>query len=975
MHIKKIGGKFCVLSESGKTLGSYATKAEAEKAKRIEEVAGQGQGVGGPKQNDGGVDTCVCITCGATAAHEKGTPCVETACPSCGGKMIGQTKEAIDFLKIKEEAGDVEGGIEKMLKTLLVKDYGLSKSDAAKIVKTGFDTEETLELMKQMKMAPKLQSEYLGLVTMWKSDIQWGQQVDGQQLELMAKESKGYFPLELCEAQPDPSGDIWRVVLIEKGQSHNDTIYTDASMDDMFKIVKEADEAGEPIKCMAYDMTDIKEFFNHISPTMRAAIPEGFPKNVVGWYKNPELTEGKLYADLCVSEDAEWMKKSLMSAWKFKIKKPFGLSIDGKGELEEGTKNGKKVWYVQHVTSLAEVTVVTHPSAGGEIIEPVESKRFFSLVESFFFGSSSMNAWRLIEAILVAMITGVTEGMTFEGVSDEDRAKTILAAAAKTDDRFKLELNEENKESVLVKLQGLQEEDRDKDREARLKAMFAEATGGANKPADDGTINAPNLPEKIKDITGQEGGLVIEGVDVLARLQEMQLRDVKNEVDRLLRESRLPLEAKNLVREKYEGASEFEEKDVRECILKFEKVYGDVIPAGIAEGDRPANVPGALIPMQVTEDERTKKVEHFQNVFDIVCEVPIVTGEGDLREESLRPIRESGFRGIRDLYERFTGDLEVTGQPRTMYGRSLLHEAISVSDFATMLGNSMTKHMVMEYDSGDPLWKKIVKVRPINDFKQQDFIQMGEFENLDTVAENAAYTEFDTPTEETGNYSPTKRGNYIGISREAIISDDLRKFTTLTTRMGRAANRTLNYFVFDLMMSYTSAINDTDIYDGTALYTGAHGNGGSSALSHTTFRAGRVAMWGQQDLDTHDVFGITPKYLVVPIDLEAAAEVILKTKFIPGSEHNDINTEYNKAEILLCPYLRSDTNNWYLVADPRKWDTIELGFVQGKQKPQLLTADAPTVGAMFTNDQIRYRARHEYGGAVTDYRTFYGALV
>jgi len=48
---------------------------------------GEGQGVGGPKQGDGGVDMCVCPECGATATHERGTPCMEIKCPKCGAAM------------------------------------------------------------------------------------------------------------------------------------------------------------------------------------------------------------------------------------------------------------------------------------------------------------------------------------------------------------------------------------------------------------------------------------------------------------------------------------------------------------------------------------------------------------------------------------------------------------------------------------------------------------------------------------------------------------------------------------------------------------------------------------------------------------------------------------------------------------------------------------------------------------------------
>jgi len=46
--------------------------------------AGRGR-QGGYAQGPGG--KCVCPSCGATAAHARGTPCAEQKCPKCGAQM------------------------------------------------------------------------------------------------------------------------------------------------------------------------------------------------------------------------------------------------------------------------------------------------------------------------------------------------------------------------------------------------------------------------------------------------------------------------------------------------------------------------------------------------------------------------------------------------------------------------------------------------------------------------------------------------------------------------------------------------------------------------------------------------------------------------------------------------------------------------------------------------------------------------
>jgi len=58
----------------------------------ISKARGQGQGVGGPRQGDGGADKCVCPDCGAEYPHDRGTPCNEQTCPECGATLVGKAK-------------------------------------------------------------------------------------------------------------------------------------------------------------------------------------------------------------------------------------------------------------------------------------------------------------------------------------------------------------------------------------------------------------------------------------------------------------------------------------------------------------------------------------------------------------------------------------------------------------------------------------------------------------------------------------------------------------------------------------------------------------------------------------------------------------------------------------------------------------------------------------------------------------------
>lgn len=58
--------------------------------KYLDEVRGEGQGVGKERQGDGGADVCVCPKCGYEEEHEKGKPCNEKKCPKCKISLKGK---------------------------------------------------------------------------------------------------------------------------------------------------------------------------------------------------------------------------------------------------------------------------------------------------------------------------------------------------------------------------------------------------------------------------------------------------------------------------------------------------------------------------------------------------------------------------------------------------------------------------------------------------------------------------------------------------------------------------------------------------------------------------------------------------------------------------------------------------------------------------------------------------------------------
>lgn len=102
----------------GKIEPVYAGIGEGAK---VFEERGKGQGVGGPRQGDGGAKYCYCTRCGYYQEHPRGIPCKDIKCSSCGEyTMIG-----VDYLpqeknesEIKELAYSPEKGIKAVFNRL-----------------------------------------------------------------------------------------------------------------------------------------------------------------------------------------------------------------------------------------------------------------------------------------------------------------------------------------------------------------------------------------------------------------------------------------------------------------------------------------------------------------------------------------------------------------------------------------------------------------------------------------------------------------------------------------------------------------------------------------------------------------------------------------------------------------------------------------------------------------------------------------
>jgi hypothetical protein len=473
-----------------------------------------------------------------------------------------------------------------------------------------------------------------------------------------------------------------------------------------------------------------------------------------------------------------------------------------------------------------------------------------------------------------------------------------------------------------------------KEYEARANQRIRE-TEGWDMSADEGEDGA--TPEQVASLRA-DAQRALEAAQRAQRLAECELL-----LGRRLNESHLPGPVVGKLRRRFEGRV-FESNDLDRAISEERETLASLAALGLI---REMGNEKSAVSSMVTEAEKIQAA--FDRMFDLEVE-PRFAG-----------VR--AFSGIREAYARVTGDPAVRGISNLstvgmikVDGSAPLaritESDLTTASFSYLLGTSMNKRLLHDYQAWPAEWKLFCTEVPIKDFKQQTRVRLGSFGSLSTVNEDTAYTTL-TLGDAAASYSASKRGNIVTISRETIVNDDLHAIKQMPTKLAVAAAYTLAEFVYGFLSS------NAPIYDGNALFDATHhSNLGSSALSSAAVQAGVVAMREQTNFASKRI-GLRPKYLIVPPELEFSSLVIVKSAGVPGSNNNDINPMMGYTQLIVSPQLPAAgtpaNSQWFLAADPAEVDTIEIGFVGGQVNPAMFIQDNPLYGLNFTQDAVSYK--------------------
>lgn len=279
----------------------------------------------------------------------------------------------------------------------------------------------------------------------------------------------------------------------------------------------------------------------------------------------------------------------------------------------------------------------------------------------------------------------------------------------------------------------------------------------------------------------------------------------------------------------------------------------------------------------------------------------------------------------------------------------------STTDFPLILGDAVGRELRRSYEAAPSQMRTLARQTTARDFRAKRSLQFGEGPQLEKVSEGGEFAH-GTIDEAGEAYSIETFGRIFGISRQALINDDLGAFTQIPTKLGNAAR------AFEIGELVKKLTENPQMSDGKEVFHAEHGNlaqaGGILALD--TLNDARLAMRRQKGLGGQ-LINVTPHALVVPPELETLAEQLLTQ--INAAKTEDANP-FSKLGLVVEPRL-TDPDAWYVAANPAAIDGLEYAYLEGAPGPQIETRQG------FEVDGVQIKVRLDFGAGWIDHRGWY----
>ena len=272
---------------------------------------------------------------------------------------------------------------------------------------------------------------------------------------------------------------------------------------------------------------------------------------------------------------------------------------------------------------------------------------------------------------------------------------------------------------------------------------------------------------------------------------------------------------------------------------------------------------------------------------------------------------------------------------------AMLSFSHSTSDFPELTSNLLNKTLLAAFANVQPIWRQIARKGNSPDFKERSIISLSDIGDLERIPDGGSVP--NTTIRDRGErvaLNTFARG--VSITRSLLINDDLGGLVGVTQEFAKAAARTPDVLVTDLIKN-----NSVMRQDNTAFFHASHGNlaAAPAAMGFASLEAAVVAMRNRAAWQNGNVFqDIMPHTLVCPTTLGMLARKLLKSEFVFSGRTSantdkepNVLTGFFKGGVVDTPRLTG--TGYYLFADPSVAPAIEANFLNGSEAPIISQID------------------------------------
>lgn len=318
-----------------------------------------------------------------------------------------------------------------------------------------------------------------------------------------------------------------------------------------------------------------------------------------------------------------------------------------------------------------------------------------------------------------------------------------------------------------------------------------------------------------------------------------------------------------------------------------------------------------------------------------------------------------GFAPMRMLERALQQDGVNT---RNMTNDDMISRAFMAGDgtFVAIMDQTSGKTVRDAYEAAPTTYQQWARIGSLSDFKRVPTYRLGEADSLVKVPMTGELSQGKLLEGKPFHRALETYGKTVGISRQMLINDDIGQFMRMLAAYAQTAARDVNRTAYKLLTG-----NQKLEIDDKPLFHADHKNLGTPGkLSTVTLGQMRKLMRLQTGIDEKTVLNLSPRYLLVPANLEVEALQLLHSLSDPGQNNSGV---VNVLKNSLTPIIDAELDaasekEYYITADPMQVDGIGVDFLNGVN--QITVRRGEPMGQL----GVQWDMWLDYGAYVGDYR-------